>query len=313
MRAPLRAPDDATSTNRPAGQETGRPPAPSGKEKKVEEFLRDWGYLGIFIGIVSTGVGFPMPEELPVVVGGALAGGGHVRWWLMLPVCIVGVIVGDGLLYGIGRMWGPRLLNSNWVKSRLLPPERLAKIEQNFQQYGVRILLFARLTPGIRAPIFFTAGLTRLSLARFLLADGIYAIPGVSLLFFLGYWFTEGMVNLVKGEMETVKHVVIVAVIGAVALYVLYRFLRRPVVTGNPKDMPEVMRRVEEGLEKAAYKLEEVTTKIILPHKAARAEADSAKGQEPPPTNDHKPEPAGPPHVERPQPAPGPGPQGPRP
>jgi membrane protein DedA with SNARE-associated domain len=279
----------------------------------VEAFLRDWGYLGIFIGIVSTGVGFPMPEELPVVIGGALAGGGHVRWWLMLPVCIAGVIVGDGFLYGIGRLWGPRLLKTNWVKTRLLPPERLAKIEQNFRQYGVRILLFARLTPGIRAPIFFTAGLTRLSLARFLLADGIYAIPGVSLLFFLGYWFTEGMVNLVKGEMETVKHVVIVAVIGAVALYVLYRFLRRPVVTGNPKDMPEVVRRVEEGLEKAASKLEEVTTKIILPHKAARAEADSARGQESPTTNEHPPEPAGPPHAERPQPAPGPGPQGPRP
>ena len=284
----------------------------------MEAFWRDWGYLGIFVGIVSTGIGFPMPEELPVVVGGALAGGGHVTWWLMLPVCIVGVIVGDSFLYGIGRLWGPRLLSYNWVKTRLLPPERLAKIEQNFQQYGVRILLFARLTPGIRAPIFFTAGLTRLSVARFLFADGIYAVPGVSLLFFLGYWFTEGMVNLVKGEMETVKHVVIVAVIGAVALYVLYRFLRRPVVTGHPADMPEMVRRVEEGVEKAAHKIEEVTTKIILPHKAARAEGESGKDQLPPPADGHPAKPAplgglGPPHLERPQHTPEPGAQGPRP
>src|SRR5262249_54839607 len=187
-RRPLRAPVKATFTNRPVGQKTGRGPAPAGKETKVEEFLRSWGYLGIFLGIVSTGLGFPMPEELPVVVGGALAGSGKVYWWIMLPVCIVGVIVGDSFLYAIGRLWGPRLLKYNWLKPRLLPPERLAKIEQNFQQYGVRILLFARLTPGIRAPIFFTAGMTRLSIARFLIADGIYAVPGVSLLFFLGYW-----------------------------------------------------------------------------------------------------------------------------
>jgi len=177
----------------------------------VEEFIRNWGYLGVFLGIVSTGLGFPMPEELPVVIGGMLSGGtgalapGSVRihWYFMLPVCIVGVIIGDMFLYGIGRLWGPRLLRYKWVNTKLLPPERLQKIEQNFQQYGVRILLFARLTPGIRAPIFFTAGLTRLSLARFVFADGIYAIPGVSLLFFLGYWFGQAMINLIKEDVET--------------------------------------------------------------------------------------------------------------
>jgi membrane protein DedA with SNARE-associated domain len=304
------------------GQKTGRRPAPAGKETKVEEFLKSWGYLGIFLGIVSTGLGFPMPEELPVVVGGALAGSGKVYWWIMLPVCIVGVIVGDSFLYAIGRLWGPRLLKYNWVKTRLLPPERLAKIEQNFQQYGVRILLFARLTPGIRAPIFFTAGMTRLSIARFLIADGIYAVPGVSLLFFLGYWFTEGMVNLIQRDVEMVKHIVIVVVIGAVALYVLYRFLRRPAVTGNPREMPKMVRRVEEGIEKAAHKLEEVTTKIILPGKAARTKAEAHK-HEAPPTDDRTADQAssasplvdgaGRPHAEAAQPTQEPGAQGPRP
>jgi membrane protein DedA with SNARE-associated domain len=261
-----------------------------------------------------------MPEELPVVIGGALAGGtgalaaGSVRihWYFMLPVCIAGVIIGDFFLYGIGRLWGPRLLRYQWVKTRLLPPERLQKIEQNFKQYGVRILLFARLTPGIRAPIFFTAGLTRLSVAQFLFADGIYAIPGVSLLFFLGYWFAEGMVNLIKNDVETVKHIVIIAVIGAVALYVLYRFLRRPVITGNPKEMPKVVRRVEQSLEKAAHKLEEVTTKIILPHKTQRKEEQPATDGQPsaahPPADG-----VGHPGPEQPEPTQEPGAQGPRP
>src|SRR5262249_51700908 len=164
----------------------------------IEAILERWGYLGVFVGILLTGIGFPMPEELPVVVGGGLAGHGTAIWWIMLPVCIVGVVIGDGLLYGIGRLWGPRLLQYNWVKTKLLPPDRLQKIEDNFHKHGIKILLFARMTPGIRAPIFFTAGLTRLSLVRFLIADGIYAIPGVTLLFFLGYWFTEGMINLIK-------------------------------------------------------------------------------------------------------------------
>jgi membrane protein DedA with SNARE-associated domain len=287
----------------------------------VEEFIRDWGYLGVFLGIISTGIGFPMPEELPVVIGGALAGGTgalaahgadvRIRWYLMLPVCIAGVIIGDLFLYGIGRLWGPRLLRYNWVKTRLLPPERLEKIEHNFQRYGVRILLFARLTPGVRAPIFFTAGLTRLALARFLIADGIYAIPGVSLLFFLGYWFAEGMVNLIKNDVETVKHIAIIVVIGAVAVYVLYRFLRRPAVTGSPREMPKVVRRVEESIEKAAHKIEEITTKIILPGKSGRKEGAPA-GKEPaaaPPPTDG----VAVPRPEHPEPTQEPGAQGPRP
>jgi membrane protein DedA with SNARE-associated domain len=224
----------------------------------VEDFLRSWGYLGIFLGIVATGLGFPMPEELPVVVGGAVAGGGAAIWWLMLPACIVGVIVGDSCLYFIGWFWGPRLLQSAWVQRHLLSAERVQRIEKNFQEYGVRILLFARLTPGIRAPIFLTAGLIRLSLGRFVLADAIYAVPGVSLLFFLGYWFTDRMVAIVEQDVERVKSIIILVVVVAIAGYVLYRFLRRPMVTGAPEEMPPLVGQV-------TNKLDEVTSKIINP------------------------------------------------
>jgi membrane protein DedA with SNARE-associated domain len=229
----------------------------------VEEFLREWSYLGIFLGIVATGVGFPMPEELPVVVGGALVGGQQANWW-MLPVCIVGVIVGDGCLYTICRFWGPRLLKYRFVNTRLLPPERLEHIERNFQQYGVRILLFARLTPGIRAPIFLTAGLTRLPLSRFLLADGIYAIPGVSLLFLLGWYFGELVVDVIRDDFAKVKNVVIVVVVLAVVGYFVYRLLRRPVITGDPKEMPRLVEQV-------THTLEQVSVKIMHPGKTAVA------------------------------------------
>jgi membrane protein DedA with SNARE-associated domain len=230
----------------------------------MEDVLSSWGYLGIFLGIIATGIGFPMPEELPVVVGGGLAGGGTVYWWLMLPVCIVGVVIGDGFLYGIGRLWGPRLLQHAWIKKHLLSAERLERIERNFHEHGVKILLFARMTPGIRAPIFFTAGMTRLPLYRFLLADGIYAIPGVSLLFFLGYWFTEGMIKIIKNDVEQVKSIIVIVVVLGVAGYFLYRFLRRPVVTGDRTELPSLVEQV-------THTVEQVTTKIIHP-KGKRSE-----------------------------------------
>jgi membrane protein DedA with SNARE-associated domain len=202
-------------------------------------------YFIIFAGLLAAGLGFPIPEEIPVVTGGAWVGHpeSDLRWWIMLPVCIIGVVVSDGLLYGIGRLWGPRILKYPWIKSRLLPPERLQSIEGNFNKYGVKILLFARFLPGIRSPIFITAGIMRLPFPLFLLADGIYAIPGVSLLFFLACWFTDQLIELVK-KVESYRPLVIVLVLVAVGTYLLYHFLNKPVAIGDPKEMPIIGEQV---------------------------------------------------------------------
>jgi membrane protein DedA with SNARE-associated domain len=226
----------------------------------VEAFLQAWGYLGVFVGILLTGLGFPMPEELPIVLGGALAGGfaaqeNTIYWWIMLPVCIVGVVIGDSFLYGIGRLWGAKLVERPFVKKHLIAPEKLASITENFRKYGIRILLFARLTPGIRAPIFLSAGITRLPLSQFLLADGLYAIPGVSLLFFLGYFFTERMIHLVTHEVEMAKNIIILVIILGVAGYFTYRFLRRPVLTGSPTELPPIVEPMKQTLDSVTGKL----------------------------------------------------------
>lgn len=218
----------------------------------MQEFIDSWGYLGVFLGILATGLGFPMPEELPIVLGGAMATSGRVSIWIMLPVCIVGVIIGDSFLYLIGRFWGTKLVEMPFIRRKLMTPERLASISANFQHYGVKILLFARLTPGIRAPIFLTAGITRLPLTYFLLADGIYAIPGVSLLFFLGYFFTDSIIDLIDAESKYVKPIIVLVVLAGVGIYFVYRFWRKPVVEGNPTEMPPIVGPVTETLEGVA-------------------------------------------------------------
>jgi membrane protein DedA with SNARE-associated domain len=218
----------------------------------MQEFIDSWGYLGVFLSILATGLGFPMPEELPIVLGGAMAARDRVYVWIMLPVCIVGVIIGDSFLYLIGRFWGTKLVELPFIRKKLLPPDRLAKISDNFQKYGVTVLLFARLTPGIRAPIFVTAGITKMPILHFLVCDAIYAVPGVSLLFFLGYWFTDTIIELIDAESRYVKPIIVLVVLSGIGLYVVYRFLRKPMVTGNPTEMPPIVGPVTTKIEKVA-------------------------------------------------------------
>ena len=148
-------------------------------------------------------------------------------WWIMLPVCIIGVVTCDGLLYAMGRLGGPHLVESRWFQKYFLKPEKRAKIEANFHKYGVRLLLGVRLLPGIRAPVFVMAGVVRLPLYRFLLADGIYAIPVVSLLFTLAYWFTDSVVQIVDNverHVGSLKHYFVTIGIAVFAIWMLYEF-----------------------------------------------------------------------------------------
>ncbi len=245
-----------------------------------------WFYLGTFAALVAAGLGFPIPEELPIVIAGAavghateapptpaelplafsvapdgpiavgipwalLAGGAEpaggefrasplpnsLRWYIMLPVCIAGVVISDGLLYCIGRFGGRRLLQNKLVR-RLLTPDKLRRSEENFHKYGILVLLFARFLPGIRSPIFITAGIMRLSFKRFILADGLYAIPGVSALFFLSFWFGDSFRRLVEraeNDVARLKPLLIVLVISAIAAYFVYHFYQHPVATGDPR------------------------------------------------------------------------------
>src|SRR5215207_7797005 len=174
-------------------------------------------YGGVLATLILSGFGLPIPEEIPIVTAGAMVGhdthdldahrsgltndmagavgggpaahwaedrypgpSGVTRWWIMLPLCIAGAVLSDTIIFLAGRRWGRRLLESKWVQRRLLPPEKAAKIEANFHKHGILILLGARFTPGVRSPVFLMAGVLKMPIQRFLLADALYAIPGIN-------------------------------------------------------------------------------------------------------------------------------------
>lgn len=172
----------------------------------------------------------------------------HVRWWILLPVCILGVVLSDIVLYGIGRWFGDRLLQHRRL-ARVLPPQRRRQTEENFHRYGVSILVVGRLMPGIRAPLFLTAGSMRLPLARFLLADGLGAVVGNSLFFFLGYWLGDSVKTLIENAEERLKPILIIVAVGLLVAYLLWHFLHHPVSTGDPEEVPIIGPQVASHME----------------------------------------------------------------
>ncbi|HXG10736.1 MAG TPA: DedA family protein [Gemmataceae bacterium] len=214
-----------------------------------------WFFLVTFGLLVAAGVGFPIPEEGPVIAAGIWAASnpdlGPSRW-LILPVCIVGIVLSDVLLYSIGRFGGARLLQHRWV-ARLMPPAKREQIEANFAHYGMKVLLVIRWLPGIRSPMFITAGMMRVPLWRFIAADSIAAAMGHTLLFFLAFWFGDQVRDLVldaeKKAERIIRPILILTILIAVAVYFIIRYLRRPVPTADPKELPLIGAKVAAGIE----------------------------------------------------------------
>lgn len=236
----------------------------------------EYGYLGVFLALVGAGLGFPIPEELPVLTAGVLCGHAdtlepgqtelppnRLKWWIMLPVCIIGIVICDGFLYGIGRLWGARLLRLSWVQRNVVTPEKRVHIERNIHERGLMILLGARLVPGIRSPIFVISGMLRMPLGRFLLADGLYAIPGVSVLFWLAYFLTDHMLQVfhnMQHAIDRYKPLVIVSVLSAIAGALFQKYvLTRRVSLGDPVEVPKLIAKPAEvvvhAVEKAVEKV----------------------------------------------------------
>jgi hypothetical protein len=104
------------------------------------------------------------------------------------------------------------------------------------------------------------AGVLRVPLGRFLLADGLYAIPGVNLLFWLSYLLTDQVLetyNQLKHAVDQYRPLVMVSVLSAVAGALTQRYLLgRKVSTGEPPHVPDIISKpagaVAHAVEKAA-------------------------------------------------------------
>jgi len=138
-----------------------------------------------FLALVTAGC-FILPEEVIVIDAGLWAANytsHNSIYWVILPIIWTGVVLSDGLFYTAGRYYGTRLLKIPLL-ARLMPPDKVVHAEENFERYGVVVLLIGRLLPGVRLPLFVSAGILRLPVAKVVLADGLGAVVGNSLMFF---------------------------------------------------------------------------------------------------------------------------------
>jgi membrane protein DedA with SNARE-associated domain len=148
-----------------------------------------YGYFAVFFVLLLCGFGLPIPEDITLVAGGIIAGlEDNINVHMMLFVSMAGVLIGDSTMFVLGRIYGEKILQNKWI-SRWLTQKRYEKVQYHFDKYGEYVLFVARFLPGLRSPIFMTAGATdKIPFWKFLMFDGLAALISVPVWVYLGYF-----------------------------------------------------------------------------------------------------------------------------
>lgn len=194
-----------------------------------------YGYHAVFITLMICGFGLPVPEDITLAAGGVIAGLGYANEHVMVAVGIGGVLAGDTLMFVLGRIYGERLLRFRYV-AMLLTPQRYALVQAKFARYGNRLMFVARFLPGLRSPIYLTAGMTRrVSFIRFFLMDSAAAALSVPIWVYLGYYGAANHEWLLRwlGRGKAIIGLFTLIVIALASVWIWRRWRRRRDVLGR--------------------------------------------------------------------------------
>jgi membrane protein DedA with SNARE-associated domain len=195
----------------------------------VQHFIGTYGYFAIFILMVAESACIPIPSELTMPLGGALAAGAaagvHLSLVLVIAVGVTGNVVGSYIAWAAGWYGG----QGAWGRLTKFTAgsDGTVRAQRWFDKYGGRSVLIGRLLPGIRTFISLPAGFARMAPVRF----GIYTvagcIPWITALAVAGYAAGASW-HRVTGLVQGAGYVVgALAVLAAVAIVIIIVRSRR--------------------------------------------------------------------------------------
>lgn len=192
-------------------------------------------YAALVGMMLLSSVGFPLPEEVTLISVGILAFMGanpqhfpppyegapvvEVHWAAL--IAFASVVGSDFLIYGIGRIYGRKLLYHPRV-SKLVPETQMERVEEWTHKYGAYACGIFRFTPGLRFPGHLASGMMRYPAWKFLAIDGVAALISVPTQIYLLAHYGETILTKLKQF-----KLVLLAVLALVLIYFLIKKVRQ--------------------------------------------------------------------------------------
>jgi membrane-associated protein len=203
--------------------------------------MNSWLALGVIAGLVfgetAIFIGFVLPGEAAVVLGGVLASRGHLQLGLLIAVVVVAAVTGPLVGYEIGRRLGARLFAARML-ARF--PGPVSRVRAALRERGGVAVVGGRFIAIARALMPAAAGAAEMPYRVFLLGDlvgGVVWAVGYCLLGYLAGSAYAAVERAVGTGLAVAVAVAVVAVV-AVVLWRRHRSAWR-LVGGAPDEATE--------------------------------------------------------------------------
>lgn len=164
------------------------------------ELIQSYGYFIVFFGTVLEG-------ETIVALAGFAAYQGHLSLQIIIPIAIVGAVIGDHSFFYFGRHKGRKILAKH--------PEwhgRVEKIHGWLDRHQNLLIFSSRFLYGFRMVTPIVLGTSRVSGFRFFILNALGALVWAILFAFGGYFFGEAIESML-GNIKRFEGMIVAGVI----------------------------------------------------------------------------------------------------
>ncbi len=195
----------------------------------------------LFLNVFAEQMGLPVPSYPALLVAGSLASltvgdaGYLMVVWL---IAMIACELADSIWYGVGRRYG------HWSMAQVcrvsLEPDTCIRKNRNlYTRVGPKLLIVAKIIPGLGALSTLMAGATRTRYLTFLLFDGIGSALWVSSGLVLGIIFQRAILATLRWlETYLIQGIFIIA--AALFLFIVWKVWRRHRVLQQSRLIPRV-------------------------------------------------------------------------
>ena len=161
----------------------------------VINLISNYGYFGMFLGMVLEAVIIIIPSELILATGGILAGKGIFSFLGAFITGLLGSVFCAIAIYFMGYFGGKPFIKK-YGKYFFMKEEDIEKSDSWFNKYGMMSALIGRNFPIVRTLISLPIGIMRLSFFKFLIYTTIGSIPWTFIFVYFGYALGENWIIL---------------------------------------------------------------------------------------------------------------------
>jgi membrane protein DedA with SNARE-associated domain len=235
----------------------------------VEGWISAVGYPALFGLLFLCGFGLPVPEDVPLIIAGALIARGSMTWMWAGIVAWCGIIGGDVGLYWISRHLGPRVTKLPGIRGHITQ-ERLDRVGGWFGKYGVGVVAVGRLFAGVRGAMVICAGTIQYNFVTFIIADSLAAIVSGGLWMMLGHWLGK---NLTEENIKHYRHWITLGIIVLALGFVVWVLWKR-------RHKEQVM-KTDEAVIKTVTQIPQKVTEKIRPKPSPSGDGAQTKQTQP--------------------------------